>query len=92
MLEHTWAYLNPAGFEARGWVQIYKQNGGGRGVDNFPRKLISYKKYGGNLRATGGRELFFPNYLRLIRIVQMRGVSRCMRKTNGGGGFKVQIG
>ena len=37
VLEHTWEYLNPAGFEVRGWVQIYKQNGGGRGVDNFPR-------------------------------------------------------
>lgn len=50
---------------------------------------MPYKKYGENLRATGATEVFFPNYLRLIRLVQMGCVCRCIRKTNGGGGFMV---
>jgi len=40
---------------------------------------MAYKKYGENLRPTGAREVFFPNYLRLIRLVQKRGAGRCMR-------------
>jgi len=40
---------------------------------------MSYKNYGKNLRTTGGREVFFPNYLGLIRLVEMGGVCRCMR-------------
>jgi hypothetical protein len=72
-------------------MQIYEIKGSGRGADNFPRWFITYKKYGKNLRTTGGREVFFANYLRLIGLVEIRGVCRCMRKTNGGGGFKVHI-
>ena len=52
---------------------------------------MSYKKYGKSLRTTGGTEVFLANYLRLIRLVEIRGVCRCMRKTNGGGVFKVHI-
>jgi hypothetical protein len=33
---------------------------------------MTYKNYGENLRATGGREVFFPNFLRLIRLVEKR--------------------
>jgi hypothetical protein len=51
---------------------------------------MSYKNYGENLRATRGREVFFPNYLRLIRFMKVRGVCKYMRNKNGGGGFKVQ--
>jgi hypothetical protein len=72
-------------------VQIYEKNGSERGVDNFTRYFMPYKKYGKNLRTTGGREVFFPNYLRLIRLVEKGGVCRCIRKKNGGGGFKVHI-
>ena len=52
---------------------------------------MAYKKYGENPRPTGAREVFFPNYLRLIRLVQKRGARRCMRNKYGGGGFKVHI-
>jgi hypothetical protein len=34
---------------------------------------MPYEKYGENLKATGGREVFFPNYLRLIRLLEKRG-------------------
>jgi hypothetical protein len=37
VLGHTREYLNPAGFEGRGRMQIYEKKGSGRGVDNFPR-------------------------------------------------------
>jgi hypothetical protein len=50
---------------------------------------MSYKKYGENLRTTRGREVFFPNFPRLIRFMKVRGVCKCMRNKNGGGGFKV---
>ena len=33
---------------------------------------MTYKKYGEDLRATGRREVFFPNFLRLIRLVEKR--------------------
>ena len=50
---------------------------------------MSYKNYGKNLRTTRGREVFFVNYFRLIRFIKVRGVCKCMRNKNGGGGFKV---
>ena len=31
---------------------------------------MTYKKYGENLRPAGGVEVFFPNFLRLIRLVE----------------------
>jgi hypothetical protein len=33
---------------------------------------MAYEKYGENLRRTGGVEVFFPNFLRLIRLVEKR--------------------
>ena len=33
---------------------------------------MAYEKYGENPRATGGSEVFFPNFLRLIRLVEKR--------------------
>ena len=33
---------------------------------------MTFKKYGENLRPTGGREVFFPNFARLIRLVEKR--------------------
>ena len=33
---------------------------------------MTYKNYGENLRPTGGTEVFFPNFLRLIRLVEKR--------------------
>jgi hypothetical protein len=33
---------------------------------------MAYKNFGENLRPTGGREVFFPNFLRLIRLVEKR--------------------
>jgi hypothetical protein len=33
---------------------------------------MTYKNYGENPRATGGMEVFFPNFLRLIRLVEKR--------------------
>ena len=50
---------------------------------------MSFKNYGKNLWSTRGREVFFVNYLRLIRFIKVRGVCKCMRNKNGGGGFKV---
>ena len=88
---HTWEYLESAGFEVRGWMQIYMQRGSERGLDDFISWFIWYKKYGKNLRATGGREVFFPNYLKLIRLVQIRGVCRCMRWKREEGGFSIFI-
>jgi hypothetical protein len=31
---------------------------------------MAYEKYGENLRPAGGREVFLPNFLRLIRLVE----------------------
>ena len=31
---------------------------------------MTYEKYGENLRPAGGREVFSPNFLRLIRLVE----------------------
>jgi hypothetical protein len=31
---------------------------------------MTYKNYGEKLRPTGGVEVFFPNFLRLIRLVE----------------------
>ena len=31
---------------------------------------MTYENYGENLRPTGGVEVFFPNFLRLIRLVE----------------------
>jgi hypothetical protein len=31
---------------------------------------MAYEKYGENLRPTGGVEVFFPNFLRLITLVE----------------------
>ncbi len=45
---------------------------------------MTYKNYGENLRATEGREVFFPNFLRLIRLVE----KRMYEKLNFGRGFK----
>jgi hypothetical protein len=50
---------------------MYVLKGRESGFYNFPRLLIAYKKYGENIRATGATEVFFPNYLRLIRLIQM---------------------
>jgi hypothetical protein len=33
---------------------------------------MAYEKYGENLRPTGGVEVFFPNFLRLNRLVEKR--------------------
>jgi hypothetical protein len=33
---------------------------------------MTFEKYGENLRPTGGREVFFPNFPRLIRLVEKR--------------------
>jgi hypothetical protein len=33
---------------------------------------MAYEKYGENLRPTGGVQVFFPNFLRLIRLVEKR--------------------
>ena len=60
-------------------MQIYKQKGRERGLDIFKSGFKSYKKYDENLRATGVREVFFPNYRKLIRLVQIGGVCRYMR-------------
>jgi hypothetical protein len=37
VLELTWEYFKSAGFEVRGCMQIYKQEGSKRGLGNFPR-------------------------------------------------------
>jgi hypothetical protein len=33
---------------------------------------MAYEKYGENLRPTGGVQVFFPNFLRLFRLVEKR--------------------
>ena len=32
---------------------------------------MTYKNYGENLRPAGGVEVFFPNFLRLIRLIDL---------------------
>ena len=51
---------------------MYKVKGRGGGENNFPREFMTYKKYGENLRPAGGREVFFPNYRRLNRLVEKK--------------------
>lgn len=50
---------------------------------------MSYKKFRKYLRTTTVRELFFTNYLRLIKFMKVSGVYKCRRNNYKGGGFEV---
>ena len=58
----------------------------------FLHDLYPIKKYGKNIKTTGRREVFIPIYLRLMRLVELEDVHRCIWKGSGEGDLTIWPG